>query len=710
MKSCRAAKCVFVVALVGMTTVCTAAKIAVTQATPKARAGLLAKGPYLQNLQPTQVVICMEPATDFDGRIVVEKVAGQASKIVPFKAQAGKIAEVLVSGLRPSTKYEYTVERVGHRTAATLYTGSFTTAPPPGHLPVEFVVWGDSRSRAAICKRIAERILKTGVAICVHTGDLVAAGRELRYWQTDLFEPARDLLARCSIFPVVGNHELGGRGKIDGYTIFRNFFSLPGNEVWYSFDYGGVHFCILDSNNYNNSKQYDWARKDLTASKARWKVVAFHHPLYCAGSHDSHVRMRRKYAALFAEAGVDLIVTGHDHNYQRTKPIRQVFAPNGDKPYWHIVTGGGGAPLYKVRKQRIWLETGASKNHFVLVRADTEKMSLKVIDVAGKVIDRFEIVKNLPRSRTVAYEQIELERNIRDSKPLNEKGQPACFVVEEGATQVSRFYVFSNPWPVRTSITIPNLENGTYRLRAEPSRITLPEGKPDKPSTAKVKVTLEVLDLKRVSVRNLPQMTVRYEAEKIGSGEVRDLVLPVTVAQHIKAVRTAKPVAIDGKLNEPVWDKAAPVATATERDRLRPAPRSLTTEVLAAADAQTLYLGITCWLPKGQKPTAAKRITAGDHLLLWFASSPHETLTVLISPDGRTRTRAGLPVRIATQTGEGRWTAEVAIPLKALGVTGNTRQLRFNLTRKPAKRYYILVPTFRSGFDYDAAARLILPD
>lgn len=131
-------------------------------------------------------------------------------------------------------------------------------------------------------------------------------------------------------FPSVGNHDyMGG----DGIAPYLAYFTLPGNEVYYSFRRGPVAFYALDSENgHTLAEQRAWLAEQTAASGALYHVVYFHKPPYSTGKHGDQTAMQWDFEAL----GVDVVLSGHEHNYQR------IDAP-GARLY--LVNGVGGATL-----------------------------------------------------------------------------------------------------------------------------------------------------------------------------------------------------------------------------------------------------------------------------------------------------------------------------------------------------------------------------
>lgn len=132
---------------------------------------------------------------------------------------------------------------------------------------------------------------------------------------------------------VLGNHDV----RVQGGTYQFRSLSMPGR--YYRRRIGDVDVYALDSNNVD-SRQTAWLARSLRASRARWKLAAFHHPAYTCGNYGSHGDVVSKWAPLFERYGVKLVLSGHDHNYQRFAVRRGVR---------YVVHGGANPRLYPLR-------------------------------------------------------------------------------------------------------------------------------------------------------------------------------------------------------------------------------------------------------------------------------------------------------------------------------------------------------------------------
>jgi len=151
-------------------------------------------------------------------------------------------------------------------------------------------------------------------------------------------------------------------------------------ERFYSFDYGPVHFVSLDTETAfldpaRRQAQIAWLQADLAATTREWKVVFFHRPPYSTGAeHGSDLTIRNTFAPIFEQNGVQLVLNGHDHDYERTLPMKTTADPSA-RPVTYIVSGGGGAALYTVSGGSF---TAAARSAYHYVRAEASDCQLIV--------------------------------------------------------------------------------------------------------------------------------------------------------------------------------------------------------------------------------------------------------------------------------------------------------------------------------------------
>ncbi len=299
-----------------------------------------------------------------------------------FTGRDEQLHVAVFEDLDHSTLYHYEV-----RGGRTIRRGTFHTAPPRGarDTPFRFIVYGDTRTYPERHLSVSRAMAKEEqVWFVVLSGDLVSNGDKWNQWEEQFFTPAQAFLKRTAFWPVRGNHEGSG-------VLYRQLFDLPGNELWYSFDYGNLHYVILDSEAGAEEREgmIQWLEGDLAENDADWTFVSYHKPTYNIGGHAS------KWGAedvlpILEKHEVDVVITGHSHLYERFKPI----GPEGKKPVIHIVSGGGGAPSYEVRPSSL-LEGGIGYSglHYCYFQIDGSTLRMTVKKPDGSVLDRMKLVK-----------------------------------------------------------------------------------------------------------------------------------------------------------------------------------------------------------------------------------------------------------------------------------------------------------------------------
>ncbi|RLC76675.1 MAG: hypothetical protein DRJ03_28185 [Chloroflexi bacterium] len=373
--------------LVGLTACLPAAPAAPTLAptlthTPVPTSGqsrglLLLRGPYLQSVAANSIIVAWETDRPSHGEVVYGEAEEYGASVADPALGARHV--VTLTGLAPYTLYHYRIVSDGEPLGA---DAAFRTAAGPDQAEFTFVVFGDTRTQHQVHREVVARILEQGTDFVLHTGDLVDNGWDTGQWAA-FFEIERELMARASLFPALGNHESNS-------PLYFDFFHLPGNERWYTFDYGNARFVCLQVDGFADfgpgSEQYGWLEETLVANTQPWLFVYFHVPLY--GSVPPHSApfaemeetAQRALAPLFERYGVDMVFSGHKHSYERNEV-------NG---VTYIVTAGGGAPLYWAGEREPTQAAFARAYHFVLLEIDGDCLKATTISVEGEVLDQLE--------------------------------------------------------------------------------------------------------------------------------------------------------------------------------------------------------------------------------------------------------------------------------------------------------------------------------
>jgi hypothetical protein len=228
----------------------------------------------------------------------------------------------------------------------------FMTPPETGSRePTRIWVVGDPGTRRAPQYHVRDAFLNYNkdrrVDVWLLLGDnAYTAGTDVEY-QGSIFNAYPNQLRNWVLWPSLGNHDAGSANSRTQSGVYYDIFTLPtlgqtggemsGTEAYYSFDYANVHFIAIDSANSDlstNGPMYHWLKKDLAANKQDWCIAFCHHPPYTKGSHDSDRErdsggimrdMRAVITPLLEEGGVDVLLTGHSHAYERSYLLDSLY-------------------------------------------------------------------------------------------------------------------------------------------------------------------------------------------------------------------------------------------------------------------------------------------------------------------------------------------------------------------------------------------------
>jgi predicted MPP superfamily phosphohydrolase len=371
----------------------------------------------------------------------------------------------LLDSLLPNTKYFY---QIGFLEGNFIVdsTQFFFTAPLPNSTEkIRFGVIADMYPGAT-----QEKVFQTFRKIkgekdfqfLLTLGDNVYQGANDKDYQLNFFDvyAKGNILKQVPLFTALGNHDYDGvsnRVQDSPAVAYFSAFSLPtkaelggipsGSEAYYSFDYGNVHLISVDTEGIgkdglrltdDNSLQRKWLLEDLAKTKSTWKILFFHHPPFTKGTYDSDAvsllsLIRQKLVPIFEKYKVDLVLNGHSHVYERSKPITNFTGSSDDFDplvHWSQSSSGkydGGenaCPFF-------FSSTDSSKNGVIYVvngvagatgkrRANAPHRAMEFMldqvggfmnfevqgnrldalfyDEDGQNLDRFTVFKDLPRS------------------------------------------------------------------------------------------------------------------------------------------------------------------------------------------------------------------------------------------------------------------------------------------------------------------------
>ena len=360
-------------------------------------AKLVTRHPYLQATTDTSTVIAWGSAeaqgdvvlTEPGGAVVrtveavyagapdraKERLAAQHRPGGEMSADDIYVLEANLHGLEPGHLYCYQVRHDGRPLAASAPLETATR--PGGKNPIRFVALGDTGTGTAAQLAIRSRVSAEPFDFMVFLGDVAYSAGRPSELQTKFFAIYQDFLKFVPAYLTIGNHE---RRTRQGAPYFEAFV-LPEPERYYSFDWGDVHFVAIDTTQ-RDAEQLAWLDHDLAQHRRRWTIVFGHHAFYTNALRGPEIAVRRAFAKIVTRNKVDLVLTGHEHQYERFR----IAGVN------YVVSGGGGGQLHYFGGRSQALKQ-AAVHHFLAFEVSADKLTMRAIDIEGREIEKMELTK-----------------------------------------------------------------------------------------------------------------------------------------------------------------------------------------------------------------------------------------------------------------------------------------------------------------------------
>ena len=317
----------------------------------------LIRGPYLQVASSTGILIRWRTDVSARSKVRYGTAPGKLDKAVEDIKLLTE-HQVKLSGLTPSTKYYYAVGGL-RDTLQGDANNFFVTLPEigkQGHYRIAAL--GDCGDNSVNQRHVKEQLLKylgpDELTAWILLGDNAYQDGTDSEFQSKFFNIYKnDLLKKYPMYPAPGNHDYHDTDMTANFaqetheTAYYQNFSMPTEgeaggvpshtQAFYSFDIGNIHFLSLDSYGKEDKSyrlydtigpQVQWIKKDLAANKNKGWVIAFwHHPPYTMGSHNSDkedelVKIRANFIGIIERAGVDVVLNGHSHGYERSRLMK----------------------------------------------------------------------------------------------------------------------------------------------------------------------------------------------------------------------------------------------------------------------------------------------------------------------------------------------------------------------------------------------------
>lgn len=373
--------------------------------------GHFTRGPFLQNASSQSIQVIWKTLLPADTAVEY----GTNSALGKIFADAGLATNhvATLANLAPDTIYYYRARSSAGGQSAVSPVETFRTLKASGS--ASFVVVGDTGTGSRAQFDIAEVIRNAKPDLVLHAGDVVYPSFTYTYADTRCLSVYGPHMKNVPYYFALGNHDL-----YSGNGPFLDAFSSPTNNValdvhakagtspehYYSFDHGDAHFTVLFVpflNQYElkvGDPQHKWLAADLAASKKPWKFIVLHHPMstsalhrfddYNANGIADRIDVMNAVLPLASQYGVQMVLAGHDHVFERFNPTNGVYA---------VVSGGGGVGLYPLAELDATSAQFAIRHNCVKVSVDSDRLLLEALSQTGEVFDTMTIYRALPPPR-----------------------------------------------------------------------------------------------------------------------------------------------------------------------------------------------------------------------------------------------------------------------------------------------------------------------
>ena len=286
------------------------------------------------------------------------------------------ITSLVVFSSLPSVSYGQT-SATGAKVAARA-NSSLKLTLPMKEGSVRFAVIGDTGTGTEKQQQVGDMMVKYRTVFpfefVLMMGDNLYGGESAKDFEMKFSNVYKQLLDdKVKFYAALGNHDLPIQ------TNYENF-NMNGKE-YYRIKKGNVAFYALNSN-YMDAKQVKWLEDELAKDTSEWKICFFHHPPYSsAGKHGSDKQLREIVEPIFVKYGVNLVLTGHDHVYERIKPQKGI--------YYFVSGAGGKLRSGDINDRSALTEKGYDRDmHFMLFEVvDKQQIYFQAISRTGETID-----------------------------------------------------------------------------------------------------------------------------------------------------------------------------------------------------------------------------------------------------------------------------------------------------------------------------------
>ena len=325
------------------------------------------RGPYLQLATPESLVVRWRTDLPVDSLVSFGDAPDNLTELA-FEPELVTDHEVELLGLLPETTYFYSIGTAEEVLAGADPETFFLTPPVAGIArPTRIWVIGDSGTGNDDARAVRDAYLAFNgnqhTDLWLMLGDNAYNEGTDEEYQTAVFETYPGLLRRSAVWPTLGNHDGISADSATQTGPYYDIFTLPtrgeaggfpsGTEAYYAFDHANIHLIVLESHETDRSPgsaMLSWLAADLESTTADWVIAFWHHPPYSKGSHDSDaefqlIEMRENVLPILENGGVDLVLAGHSHAYERSFLLDSHYGDSASLSDANILDAGDGNPL-----------------------------------------------------------------------------------------------------------------------------------------------------------------------------------------------------------------------------------------------------------------------------------------------------------------------------------------------------------------------------
>ncbi len=380
------------------------------------------RGPYLTDLQSDRATIVFHTENDTESIIEYREHSSNPGQVVRKQSQKGKQHVFELEGLTSGTRYSYHIVNLTQdpKESVSRTAPSFFTTPSEPISEFSFIAYGDSRDRYAPKRHnaLASNFLKYKPSFVISTGDILLGGPSSSAsmlsedWTLNFFRPLQGIIESVPYLLVVGNHDQDSPAALEG--IQEAFPNLK-ESFHYAFRYSKTHFIVLHVANQMQEFQAQkiWFSEELEkAQDADWRIVFLHVSPFTTGKYRNYewtLSGREDFLDACVRYKVDLVLSGHDHSYQRFHPLRATDQDSHAVVF--VVTALAGTNPYPALGDEYTAKVVNKTDNFCVVDISTERLSLTAYDNRNKPFDSVTLSRN-SREPGMVWRQAPLQDQI----------------------------------------------------------------------------------------------------------------------------------------------------------------------------------------------------------------------------------------------------------------------------------------------------------